>query len=93
MSASEPGRAAESAGAEAQFLIRWLRWYQRFVVIMGVFFLSLFALSRSPASLIIGGGLLAIAVRVNRIDMVSLLLRLGFDPDEPAAAAENSGRS
>jgi ankyrin repeat protein len=30
------------------------------------------------------GALLSIAVKVNRIDMVSLLLDLGLDPDEPA---------
>jgi ankyrin repeat protein len=30
------------------------------------------------------GGLLSIAVKVNRIDMVSLLLDLGLDPNEPA---------
>jgi ankyrin repeat protein len=39
------------------------------------------------------GGLLAIAVRVNRIDMVSLLLDLGFDPSEPAASTEDGGES
>jgi len=61
MSVPETGDTPESGRAEAQFLIRWLRWYQRFVVVMGVFFLGLFALTRSPASLIIGGGLLAVA--------------------------------
>lgn len=35
------------------------------------------------------GGLLAIAARVNHIDMVTLLLELGFDPDEPAAPPED----
>ncbi len=39
------------------------------------------------------GGLLAIAVRVNRIDIVSLLLDLGFDPDEAAAPTEDDGES
>jgi ankyrin repeat protein len=34
------------------------------------------------------GGLLSIAVRVNRIDMVSLLLDLGLDPNEPAEEGE-----
>jgi ankyrin repeat protein len=29
------------------------------------------------------GGLLSVAVKVNRLDMVSLLLDLGLDPDEP----------
>ena len=38
------------------------------------------------------GGLVAIAVRVNRLDMVSLLLDLGFDPDE-SATTEDGGRS
>jgi ankyrin repeat protein len=40
-----------------------------------------------------GGGLLTIAVKVNRIDMVSLLLDLGFDPDEPAVPTEDGGQS
>ncbi|HMC64811.1 MAG TPA: ankyrin repeat domain-containing protein, partial [Gemmataceae bacterium] len=39
------------------------------------------------------GGLLAIAVRVNRSDMVSFLLDLGFDPNEPAASTEDGGES
>ena len=34
-------------------------------------------------STIFRGGLLAIAVRVNRLDMVATLLDLGLDPDEP----------
>jgi ankyrin repeat protein len=38
------------------------------------------------------GGLLAIAVRVNRLDMVSLLLDLGLDPDE-SATSDDGGRS
>jgi len=38
------------------------------------------------------GGLLAIAVRVDRLDMVSLLLDLGLDPDEPATS-DDGGRS
>lgn len=40
-----------------------------------------------------GGGLLTIAVRVNRIEMVRLLLDLGFHPDEAAARAEDGGES
>ncbi|MDF1743057.1 MAG: ankyrin repeat domain-containing protein [Gimesia sp.] len=36
------------------------------------------------------GGLLSIAVRVNRIEMVSLLLDLGCDPDESATAEDGS---
>ncbi len=40
-----------------------------------------------------GGGLLTIAVRVNRIDTVSLLLDLGFDPDEPATPTDDGGES
>lgn len=40
------------------------------------------------------GGLLSIAVRVNRIEMVALLLDLGCDVDESASAkAEDGGRS
>jgi len=39
------------------------------------------------------GGLLAIAVRVNRIEMVSLLLDLGLEIDEPAAPTEDGGES
>lgn len=39
------------------------------------------------------GGLLAIAVRVNRIDMVATLLDLGFDPDESVVVTEDGGRS
>lgn len=39
------------------------------------------------------GGLLAIAVRVNRVDMVSLLLDLGLDPDESARAEGDDSRS
>jgi ankyrin repeat protein len=35
------------------------------------------------------GGLLSIAVKVNRIEMVSLLLDLGLDPDEPNKDDEN----
>ena len=34
------------------------------------------------------GGLLSIAVKVNRIDMVSLLLDLGLDPNEPDEEAD-----
>jgi ankyrin repeat protein len=34
------------------------------------------------------GGLLSIAVKVNRLDMVSLLLDLGLDPNEPAPHGE-----
>lgn len=37
------------------------------------------------------GGLLSIAVRVNRIELVSLLLDLGFDPDESTTTDEGSG--
>jgi len=40
-----------------------------------------------------GGGLLTIAVKVNRIDMASVLLDLGFDPDETAAPTEDGGES
>ncbi len=39
------------------------------------------------------GGLFAIAVRVNRGDMVSFLLDLGFDPNESAASTEDGGES
>lgn len=39
------------------------------------------------------GGLLSIAVRVNRMDIVSLLLDLGLDPDESATPTEDGGRS
>lgn len=39
------------------------------------------------------GGLLTIAVRVNRIDIVSLLLDLDFSPDEPATPTEDGGES
>ena len=39
------------------------------------------------------GGLLSIAARVNRIEMVSLLLDLDLDPDEPAAPADDGSRS
>jgi ankyrin repeat protein len=39
------------------------------------------------------GGLLAIAVRVNRRDMVATLLDLGFDPDESVVVADDGGRS
>jgi ankyrin repeat protein len=39
------------------------------------------------------GGLLAIAVRVHRSAMVSLLLDLGFDPNEPAASTEDGRES
>src|SRR5262245_59499093 len=38
------------------------------------------------------GGLLSIAVKVNRIDMVSLLLDLGLDPNEPAEEDADGGR-
>ena len=38
------------------------------------------------------GGLLAIAVRVNRLDMVATLLDLGLDPDE-SVVADDGGRS
>lgn len=38
-----------------------------------------------------GGGLLTIAVRVNRMEMVSLLLDLGFDPDERATPTADGG--
>jgi ankyrin repeat protein len=37
------------------------------------------------------GGLVSIAVRVNRIDMVSLLLDLGLDPDEALFAEDSWG--
>lgn len=39
------------------------------------------------------GGLLSIAVRVERIDMVSLLLDSGLDPDEPVTAEDGSLKS
>jgi len=39
------------------------------------------------------GGLLTIAVRANRIEMVSLLLDLGFDPDEAARPTEKGDES
>ncbi len=39
------------------------------------------------------GGLLTIAVRVNRIEMVSLLLDLGLDPTEPTAPGEDGSVS
>lgn len=39
------------------------------------------------------GGLLSIAVRVNRIDMVSQLLDLGFDPDETVFGDDGSRSS
>jgi ankyrin repeat protein len=39
------------------------------------------------------GGLLAIAVRVNRLDMVATLLDLGFDPDESVVVTDDGGRS
>ncbi len=39
------------------------------------------------------GGLLSIAVRVNHPEMVSLLLDLGFDPDEPATPTEDGEES
>ena len=39
------------------------------------------------------GGLVAIAVRVNRIDMVSLLLDLGLDPDESVTAEDGTLQS
>jgi ankyrin repeat protein len=39
------------------------------------------------------GGLLAIAVRVNRIEMVATLLDLGFDPDESVVVTDEGGRS
>src|SRR5262249_16379523 len=38
------------------------------------------------------GGLLSIAVRVNRIEMVALLLDLGLDPDQPVTADHGSPR-
>ncbi len=38
------------------------------------------------------GGLLSIAVKVNRIDMVSLLLDLGLDPNEPAEETTRTSR-
>jgi ankyrin repeat protein len=39
------------------------------------------------------GGLLAIAVRVNRLDLVATLLDLGFDPDESVVVTDDGGRS
>lgn len=39
------------------------------------------------------GGLLSIATRVNRIEMVSLLLDLGLDPDESAAPTDDGSQS
>jgi ankyrin repeat protein len=39
------------------------------------------------------GGLLAIAVRVNRLDMVATLLDLGFDPAESVVVTDDGGRS
>ena len=41
----------------------------------------------------IRGGLLSIAVRVNRPEMVSLLLDLGFDPDETVAGEDGNRMS
>ncbi len=37
-----------------RFLLTWLIWYQRVVVVLGVFFMVLFAVRQSPASAIIG---------------------------------------
>jgi len=39
------------------------------------------------------GGLISIAVRVNRFDMVRMLLDLGLDPDEPAIPVDDGSRS
>ncbi len=40
--------------ADLSLLVIWLRWYSRAALVMGLFFLLLFALRRSPASLIFG---------------------------------------
>ncbi|MFT4562882.1 MAG: signal transduction histidine kinase/CheY-like chemotaxis protein [Gammaproteobacteria bacterium] len=41
------------------FLLTWLIWYERVVIVLGIFFVGLYALRQSPASAIIGAYLLA----------------------------------
>ena len=59
------GQTVPSTGFEAldpregventpRFLLTWLIWYQRVVVVLGVFFIFLFVLRQSPASAIVG---------------------------------------
>jgi signal transduction histidine kinase/CheY-like chemotaxis protein len=48
------------AGGDPQRLLTWLRLFQYAVFGLGVFFLALFAVRRSPASLVIGGSLLGL---------------------------------
>ncbi len=60
-----PGESARRPDAspvagDPQTLVDWLRWLLRTMVGLGVFFLALFALLRSPASLIIGASLLGV---------------------------------
>jgi len=42
-----------------RFLLTWLIWYERTVIVLGIFFVGLFAVRQSPASAIIGVYLLA----------------------------------
>ena len=37
----------------SSLLIRWMRWYSRVILLIGVFFLIVFAIRQSPASLVI----------------------------------------
>ena len=55
------------AGADTKALLDWFRWAQRATLVIGGFFVVLFAVRRSPASLIIGGSLIALACPTLRL--------------------------
>ena len=51
LGALDPRKGVENT---PRFLLTWLIWYQRVVVVLGVFFVVLFVIRQSPASAIIG---------------------------------------
>ena len=48
------------ANNHALLLISWMRWYTRVILILGVFFLMIFAIRQSPASLVIALSMLLV---------------------------------
>ena len=55
MSAVGQKSGAEVTGGDPALLTRWIVWFTRTLVILGLFFLVLYLVLRSPASLIISG--------------------------------------
>jgi len=47
------GKTTTDTNDHASLLIRWMRWYSRVVLFIGIFFFAVFAIRQSPASLMI----------------------------------------